>query len=433
MTELPEILNIPQKLLPLISKINDVRYFVLDGGRSSGKTQAIARLLLWLSEQKTIRIVCGREVQNSVEESVYTVFVDLIRIYNLYFDIFAAKIVHKGTGSTIHFRGFREQGAANIKGLEGVSILWVDEAQAISKQTLDVIIPTIRKENSKIIWSMNRHIENDPVFAFFATRTDCLHIHLDYRDNPFCPEAMKIEAESCLKRSPEDYEHIWLGAPMGKSDDFMFSLDMMRNALAVEMFPIGQRKRVMSVDVARFGGDEIVYCILESRGFTSWEQIYQECYKNKTLMETAGKIIDMVREFEIDRVVVDDTGMGGGVTDRLCEFRIDVVPFNGAEEPTRSFCVNKRADGYFKLQEWFEKKYIKPYNDPTLLDQLCSIQYRYKSDGKKLIMSKDDMRKAGLKSPDRADALMMAVYYCDAQFQKDFETEAGRLQQYAIH
>jgi hypothetical protein len=232
---------------------------------------------------------------------------------------------------------------------------------------------------------------------------------------------MKLEAEACRKRNIQDYEHIWLGKPLLKGSDYLFSLDVVKKSLDQVYINNGQRNRVMAVDVARFGGDEIVYCVLERKGFTRWEMIHQETDKDKSLMETTGKIIDMVRQFELDRVIVDDTGLGGGVTDRLNELKVEVIPFNGGEKSNNPVCENKRADAYFKLKEWFEHQFIKPLNDGVLLDQLCTIRYKYKSDGKRIIMSKDEMRREGLTSPDRADALMMAVYYCDAQFNNGFD------------
>ena len=123
MIELPDILNCPPKLYPLITKLNDYSYFLIDGGRASGKSQTIARLLLWLCEHKSLRVVGGRETQTSIEESVYTIFADLIRTYNLNFKVGASKIDHPVSGSALRFRGFREQGAINIKGLEGVDVL----------------------------------------------------------------------------------------------------------------------------------------------------------------------------------------------------------------------------------------------------------------------------------------------------------------------
>lgn len=416
--ELPEILNIPPKLLPLITKINNYRYFMIEGGRSSGKSQSIARLVCWLAEQKTLRICCGREIQNTIEESVYTIFRDLIRVNSLNFTTGATKIDHKATESSIRFRGFREQGAINIKGLEGVDVLWVDEAQAITKQTLDVIIPTIRKENSKVIWSMNRHVVDDPVYSFFFNRPDCLHIHIDYHENPFCPKAMMLEAEECKKTNIDDYNHIWLGQPLRKADDYLLDHDVVHNSPKLQFFqPSPMPRKIMAVDVARYGGDEIVYTVLENYGAVHWAQIHQDTQRNKSLMETTGKIIEMRRDFDVDLVVIDDTGVGGGVTDRLAEMDIEVVPFNGAEKTSNLLYANKRCDAYMKLKEWFDKGWLKIIADKVLMEQLLSIQFTHRSNGQKIIFSKEEMRKKDIKSPDRADALMMAVFYAEKAFE----------------
>ena len=409
----PEILKVSPKLVPLITKLNDYRYFLIDGGRSSSKSQTIARLITYLCEQKKLRVVCGRETQNSIEESVYTIFVDLIRQNNLAFNTSASKIDHKETGSAIRFRGFREQGRMNIQGLEGVDILWVDESQAITKQTLDVIIPTIRKDNSKIIWTMNRHIEHDPVFTAFASRSDCLHIHIDYVDNPFCPQAMIAEAEACKALNIDDYNHIWLGQPLKKGSDFLYTTDEVYGSPKFTYMQQGTQKRVMAVDVARFGEDETVFSIIESYNVSQWQMIFQDFWKNKSTMETVGRIVDLARTWEIDQIVIDDTGVGGGVTDRLGELRLPVAPFNGGEKAINETYTNKRSEAFFRLKELFGLKTIKISNDPKLQEQLLSIRFKYMSNGKKGMVSKDEMRKNGLKSPDRADALAMACYFKD--------------------
>jgi hypothetical protein len=174
------------------------------------------------------------------------------------------------------------------------------------------------------------------------------------------------------------------------------------------------RGRVRGVDVARFGEDESVFCIIENKNLIKFEQIHQETWKNKDLMQVVGKIIDMAKTFRVDSVVVDDTGMGGGVTDRLGEMRINVMPFVSAAKAGNSEkYANKRSEGYFRLQELFHKGYIKILPDGKLQEQLLSIRFKYNSSGQKLIVSKDEMRKEGLKSPDRADALMYACYFKD--------------------
>jgi len=169
--------------------------------------------------------VCGRETQNSINESVYSLLVDLIRKYNLAFEVFSTKITHKVSGTTVAFRGFREQGAFNIQGMEGIDIVWIDEAQAITKQTLDVLIPTIRKDKAKIFFTMNPHVIDDPVVNFCLGRKDCLHIKINYDENKYCTQALINEAEECKKKSIEDYNHIWLGQPLDKSEDAVFSYE----------------------------------------------------------------------------------------------------------------------------------------------------------------------------------------------------------------
>ena len=194
--KLPEILNIPPKLYPFIYNFNNYSYFLLEGGRASGKTQSVARFLLYIMENRHVRICCGREIQNSIDESVKTVFLDLIDNYRLAYSVKRDSLIHKISGSKIFFKGFREQGRVNIKGLEGIDILWIDEAQSIAKTTLDVIIPTIRKKNSVIIFTMNRYTRFDSVYNFCAKRNDCLHINICYFDNPYVDEKIILEANT---------------------------------------------------------------------------------------------------------------------------------------------------------------------------------------------------------------------------------------------
>jgi len=87
MIEMPKVLQMAPKLLPFITKINDYRYFMGEGGRGGGKSQALARIFLYLGEQRKLRMVCGRETQNSISESVYSLLCDIIRTDNLAYDI----------------------------------------------------------------------------------------------------------------------------------------------------------------------------------------------------------------------------------------------------------------------------------------------------------------------------------------------------------
>ena len=98
MIELPEILNIPDKLIPVITNINKYNYFLIEGGRGGGKSQSVARIILWLAEQRNVRVCCGRETQATISDSVYKIFNDLINDYNLNFTIKYNKVIHNTRG-----------------------------------------------------------------------------------------------------------------------------------------------------------------------------------------------------------------------------------------------------------------------------------------------------------------------------------------------
>jgi phage terminase large subunit len=192
--DLPVLLNIPNKLVPVIEGINDYKYIFLEGGRVGAKTHTIGRLLTFIGEERQCRIICGREVMNTIDESVHALLSDMIKENDLNYDVQKSKITHRVSGTTIGFKGFRDQGNVNIKGLEGVDILWVDEAQSVTKSTLDIIIPTMRKQNCVVIFTMNRFMRDDPVYEFCVGREDCLHIKINYDENEFCPQTSRMEA-----------------------------------------------------------------------------------------------------------------------------------------------------------------------------------------------------------------------------------------------
>ena len=168
--KLPKILEIPPRLLPIFFNLNKYSLFLAEGGRGSGKTQSIGRILLYIAEHRKVIICVGRVIKDSVKDSVLALFKNLIDEFNLDFEVTDKRIIHRKTGSVIFFKGFREQEIVNIKGLEGVDILWIDEAETVTERAVDVIIPTIRKPNSIIIFTMNRYIKSDAVYKYCLRR-----------------------------------------------------------------------------------------------------------------------------------------------------------------------------------------------------------------------------------------------------------------------
>src|SRR3990167_5006019 len=298
MMTLPKILDIPEKLLALIECFNDYRYFIIKGGRGVGKSQSVGRFFLYLCEKYKLHSVCGRETQVNITESVYSLLLDLIRDYQLNFEVGAQKIVSRFTESNINFRGFREQGAFNVQGMEGIDLLWIDESQALTKQTLDVLIPTIRKENAKVVFTMNPHVHNDPVIVMLSHRSDCLVIDINYDENPFCPLALIKEAEECRKLNEKDYQHIWMGKPLDQSEDALYSLaDFENGKQFAHILAPGYTCRVAGFDIARYGDDKCAAFIFQQMGALHWEEVFCDEWEHKDLNYTTGRILMIANEY----------------------------------------------------------------------------------------------------------------------------------------
>jgi len=413
----PEMLRIPPKLLPIIKHFNDYKYFIIEGGRGSAKTQSIARILEWAADQRQVRIFCGREVQDTIEESVYTVLKDLAVEYNLPFKIQKNGIRHLVTGSTFSFKGFREQGSVNIKGIEGADIIWVDEAQTITKLTLDTIIPTVRKNNAKIIFTMNRYMRDDAVIQELSGRPDCLHIKINYYENPFCPITLKDEAETMKRKSMRDYRHIWLGEPLATADDYLFNYDKLHGAFDVKPFgDMYGKQRVMGIDFAAQGNDQCVATIIDRLSNQHWKPSEQIAWDEPDATISIGKIINLVGVHKPNVVILDVGGMGHVVWNALMAARVQVHRFDGAttQNVDTVHYANARAEGYYILKDWFENEYLCLDRNQHLdvVKELEKIKMKYRQDGKRILQSKVDMKKDLRYSPDRADSLMMAVYAC---------------------
>ena len=408
--QLPEILNVPQKLLPFILYFDKYNYHLLEGGRGGGKSHGVARFLDYLAEQKKVRVCCGRETQNSISESVKQIFVDTINKYNLNFDVQKDIITHKKTGSTIFFRGFREQGRVNIKGLEGIDVLWIDEAQAITKPTLDFIIPTIRKINSRVIFTMNRHTRFDPVYNFCVGRADTLHININYYDNPFLSQKQVEEADICKKKNYAEYEHIWLGKPLAQANDYLISSAKIDEAKNIEFQNENHSGgKVMAVDLSASGADLCVAKLVSQKSITQWMEDKTITWSQADTDITKGKIISLYSAWQPDILIIDADGLGYPIWVSVKKVIQDAIGFRGAGKPKSKGSGNERADGYTALKDYIENGWLK-LTDENAARQLEYIKRVYKPSGLTFIQDKKEIRKEQLESPDFADTLMMAIY-----------------------
>lgn len=211
------------------------RYIALTGGRASGKSWVIAHKILQDLTWDKKDVLCAREHQNSISESNYKLFVNIINRYGLPYDVLNNRITSKITGARIVFVGLSDVTADNVKSFEDFRLVWLEEAQKISKKSWEILNPTIRTEGAQIIITMNPEVphEKHPIMSELLTmyKDDTLHIHSTYLDNPFCSKDIVKQAELTKIHKPDDYERIWLGIADGTGSNLIvkgFSKDNIR-------------------------------------------------------------------------------------------------------------------------------------------------------------------------------------------------------------
>lgn len=202
----------PEKLRPLFQP---ARYKVAHGGRGGAKSWGFARALLILGSQRPLRILCTREIQKSIKDSVHKLLGDQVQQLGLgqFYEV-QASVIRGANGSEFLFAGLSDLTAESIKSFEGVDIVWCEEAQAISKRSWDILIPTIRKDGSEIWISMNPELDTDETWKRFVVSPppDAIVIQINYHDNPWFPAVLEQERQHAQASMPkDDYENIWEG------------------------------------------------------------------------------------------------------------------------------------------------------------------------------------------------------------------------------
>lgn len=198
------------------------RHMIFYGGRAGRKSWEIARGLLLRASRTKIRIVCAREYQNSIADSVHALLKDQMKLMGIddEFDVQKATIFHRETGSQFIFKGIAGASAQSLKSLEGADACWVEEAQVVSEESWKILTPTIRKPGSQIIISLNPDLADDPTSVRFLENTppDSYKVHINYLDNEDCSEETRAEAEWCKLTDPDAYDNVWLGHYRRASD-----------------------------------------------------------------------------------------------------------------------------------------------------------------------------------------------------------------------
>jgi phage terminase large subunit len=210
-----------------------MRYKIIRGGRGSGKSWAVARALVLKAAERKRRILCTREFQNSIGESVHELLSSQIRAMHMghRFEI-QQQAIRGLNGSEIFFCGL---GSApeKVMSMEAIDIAWVEQAERLSERSWQILIPTVRRPGSEIWATFNPDEEGDPTYQRFVVNTppDCISLEVNWRENPWFPPELERERAYLFSVDPESAENVWNGVPRSNQ-----SAQILRGKYAIESF-----------------------------------------------------------------------------------------------------------------------------------------------------------------------------------------------------
>ncbi|VEB99964.1 phage terminase, large subunit, PBSX family [Cedecea lapagei] len=367
--------------------------------------------------------------------------------YQAEFEVQRSSIRHLITGSEFMFYGIKNN-PTKIKSLEGVDICWIEEAEAVSKDSWEVLIPTIRKPGSEIWVSYNpKNILDDTHQRFVISPPDdiCL-LTVNHDDNPHFPEVLRLEMEECKRKDYDLYLHIWEGEPVADSDMAIIKPSWIVAAVDAHLkigFAASGRKRV-GFDVADEGEDSNATTLAHGSVVMDCQQ-----WNKGDVITSADRVKNYAEEVRASEIVYDSIGVGAGVKahlKRVC--RIPATGFNAGEsvfKPEAKYAdgkTNKDMFSNIKAQAWWgvrdrfyntwrvikhleanpnDTEFVKQFSDDQLISLSSGIKQLeylkaelsrpwvdYDNNGRVKVESKKDMKKRGIPSPNMADSLIMA-------------------------
>lgn len=453
-------MQLPEKLQPLIDIPKRIKIVI--GGRGSGKSQSIVDINLMESQTKALKIGCFREFQNSIEDSVYSLLVDeILRLELSGFSVLANKITNC-YGGEFKFRGLARNPEA-MKSMNGFHRFLVEEAQTISKESLKLLLPTLRTDDSEIWMAANPMSSADPFSERFIIPferelerdgyyEDDMHLIIvcNYMDNPFFPSVLEQERLFDKEHlSTAEYEHIWLGKFNDEVDGSIIPVEWFDTAIdshiTLGFQPEGEI--VVSHDPSDLGPDPKGLCYKQG-------SVVLDVLENAKGDGNDGAdwATDFAIEVNADRFIWDCDGMGvllrRQISESLAATEIEFEMFRGSNSPLQPSSLyqpdpnidrkkaktnaqtfkNRRAQSYFSLRDRFYCTFKAIKNDlyapdiisyisisstikarARLRSEVCRIPKKKNPNGMLQIMTKDEMlRIHKIKSPNMADSLMMA-------------------------
>lgn len=201
------------------------RYIAIRGGRGSGKSRSVASALILRAASKQMRWFCGREILKAIRDSVKRLLDDEIDRQGLrHFYTSTDTEIRGANGSLFIFGGLRGN-PETIKSMEGMDGAWIEEASTVSQSSLDILIPTIRKPGSQLIFTWNPRLPTDPIDAKFCGDSQPPNTILrlvNWNQNPWFPDVLRAEMEYDRRRDPDKFAHVWQGAYLRNTEARVF-------------------------------------------------------------------------------------------------------------------------------------------------------------------------------------------------------------------
>lgn len=456
MSEVTEIFTAYEEYL------QPARFKVAYGGRGSAKTRTFATILTNNVLYYGWRVVCFREIMESIADSVYQEFVAEIERRDLgaYFNVLKTHIECPGSGGVIKFSGIKANqkslNSQKLKGFSDFDAAWLEEANPVSAASWNALIPTMRKSGSEIWVSFNPENPLEETYQRFVANRQypdykdgkryCVVKQINFADNPRFPQELRDDAELMKANDPELFRHIYGGEPVANSDLSIIKpmwIEAAMNAhVKLGIKPTGGK--IGGFDVADEGPDKNAFVYRHGIVLD-----YVEEWADKDPNTAARHVFRTALKDGLQSVDYDNIGVGAGAKGALREeiaslthrYRSHAPEFNGftasaaVKWPESNYMPGKKNEDMFlniKAQAWwlvadrFKNTYDaingKPYDPDKLISlrsdlpgvqklaaELAQPRRQYLN-GKVKVESKEDMKKRGVMSPNLADALIMAYF-----------------------
>lgn len=385
------------------------RYYCYSGGRASGKSTAVAQSLILRASIQPITVLCAREFQNSITDSVYKLLANTIEKFGLQgFEIRRDGISHVN-GSNFIFRGLHDN-IQSIKSIEGIDVCWIEEAQTISKASLTTLIPTIRKPNSTLIFTWNPLTSHDPIWTYFISTDSEERLHQTCHWHTTFEDVHRLLSQDVIDmieadKQTADYGHVWLGLPYADTNNQLISDTMINEAL--QRTP-SDGPVTFGVDVARYGSDRTALTIKKGSRIETLES-----WTHASIVDTAERIRLRASQHQPIDIRIDDTGVGGGLTDLLKTYGLPVTGINYAGKAKDQQYPNIASELWFDFATMLPQLSINPQlaDLAKLTTELTTRKWHITSRNQRQIESKQDYKDTmNLGSPDLADSMLLACY-----------------------